>query len=49
MGNWWCNTQDPLPAGVMIVTVICPADKSHLTHFSGDPHATLLYLIIGNI
>jgi len=48
-GNWWWDTQDQLPAGAIIVPVICASDKTHLTNFSGDQHAWLLYLTIGNI
>jgi len=48
-GNWWWDTQDQIPAGVTIVPVICPSDKTHLTDFLDDQHAWLLYLTIGNI
>jgi len=49
MGDWWCDTQDQLPAGATIVPVICASDKTHLTNFSGDQHAWPLYLTISNI
>jgi hypothetical protein len=29
-GNWWCDTQDQLPAGATIVPVICASDKTAL-------------------
>jgi len=48
-GNWWCDTQNLLPARAMIVAVICASDKTHLIHFPGDQHAWPLYLTIGNI
>jgi hypothetical protein len=48
-GNWWWDTQDQRPAGVTIVPVICASDKSHMTNFSGDQHAWLLYLTICKI
>jgi hypothetical protein len=48
-GDWWSDTQDQLPAGAMIVPVICASDKSHFTNFSGDQYSSPLYLMIGNI
>jgi len=48
-GDWWWNTQDQLPAGAMIVPVICISNKTHLTNFSGNQHAWPLYLTIDNI
>jgi len=48
-GDCWWDTQDRLPAGATIVPVICASDKTHLTNFSRDQHAWLLYLTIGNI
>jgi hypothetical protein len=48
-GDWWRDTKNQLPAGAMIVSVICASDKTNLTNFSGDQHAWLLYLTIGNI
>jgi len=48
-GNWWWDTQDQLLAEATIVPVICASDKTHLTNFTGDQHARLLYLTIGNI
>jgi len=48
-GNWWWDTQDQLPAGAMIVPVICAFDKTHLTNFPGDQHASPLYRTISNI
>jgi len=47
--NWWWDTQDQLPAGATIVPVICASNKTHLTNFSGDKHACLLYLSIADI
>ena len=49
MGTWWWDTQDQLPAGAMIVPVICASDKTNLTNISGDYHAWPLNLTIGNI
>jgi hypothetical protein len=43
------NIQDQLPAGVMLVPVICASDKTHLTNFSEELHGWPLYLTIGNI
>jgi len=48
-GDWWWDTEDQLPAGAMIVPVICASDKTQLTNFSGVQHAWPLYLTIGNI
>jgi hypothetical protein len=48
-GDWWWDTQHKLPAGATIVPVICAFDKTHLTNFSRDQHAWLLYLTFGNI
>jgi len=48
-GNWWWDTQDQLPAGATIVSVICASDKTQLTNFPGDQHARPLYLTRGNI
>jgi hypothetical protein len=48
-GDWWWDTQEQLPAGATIVPVICASKKTHLINFSGDQHACLLYLTIGNI
>jgi len=48
-GDWWCQTQDQLPAGAMIVPVICASNKTHLTNFSADGHAWPLYVMISNI
>jgi hypothetical protein len=48
-GDWWWDTQDRLPIGAMIVSVICGSDKTHVTNFSCDQHARLVYLTIGNI
>jgi hypothetical protein len=48
-GDWWCDTQDQLPAGATIVPVICASVKTHLTNFSGDQHSWPLYFTIGNI
>jgi len=48
-GDWWWDTEDPLPAGATIVPVICVSDKTQLTNFLGDQHAWPLYLTIGNI
>jgi len=45
-GDWWWDPQDKLPAGAMIVPVICTSNKTHLNNFSGDQHAWLLYLTI---
>jgi hypothetical protein len=47
-GNWWWDTQDELPAGAMIVPVICVTDQTHLTNVADDQHAWLLYLEIGH-
>jgi hypothetical protein len=47
--DWWWDSQDQLPAGVTIVPVICASDKTHLTNFFIDQHASPLYLMIGNI
>ena len=47
-GRWW-DTQDRLPAGAMVVPVICACDRTHLTNFSGDQHAWPLYVTIKNI
>jgi len=44
---WW-GTQDQLPAGATIVTVICASNKTQLTNCLGDQHAWPLYLTIGN-
>jgi len=46
---WWWDKQDQLPAGAMIVPVICASDGTPLTNVSGDQHAWPLYLKIGNI
>jgi len=43
------HTQDQLPAIVTIVPVVCASVKTHLTNFSEDQHAWLLYPTIGNI
>jgi len=43
------DMQDQLPAGAMIVTVICASNKTHLPNFLGEQHAWPLYLTIGNI
>jgi len=48
-GDWWWDTQDQLPAGATIVSVIFASDKTHLTNFSGDQHGWPLYLTISNI
>jgi hypothetical protein len=48
-GDWWWDTQDQLPAGAMIVPVICASNKTHLTNFSGDQHAWLLNVAMGTI
>jgi hypothetical protein len=47
-GNWWWNRQNTLPAGATIVPVICAFARTHLTNCSGEQHAWLLYLMIGN-
>jgi hypothetical protein len=47
IGGW--DTRDQLRAGATIVPVICASDKTYLTNFSGDQHASPLYLTIGNI
>jgi hypothetical protein len=47
-GDWWWDTQHQLLAGATIVPVIFASDTTHLTNFSGDQHAWLLYLTIGN-
>jgi hypothetical protein len=47
-GNWWCDSQDQLPAQAEMVPVICTSDKTHWTNSSGDHHAWLLYLMIAN-
>jgi len=49
MGNWWWDTQDQLPARVTIVPVRCASDKTHLTMFPGDQHASPLYPSTGDI
>jgi hypothetical protein len=49
MGDWWWDTQDPLPARATVVPVICAFDKTHLINFSGDQHAWPMYVTIGNI
>jgi hypothetical protein len=49
MSDWWWDTQDQLPSGGTIVPIICASDKTHLTNFSGDQHASPLYLTLGNI
>jgi len=48
-GNWWLDMQDQLAAGAMIVLVLPATDKTHLTNFSGDHHASARYLTISNI
>jgi hypothetical protein len=48
-GDLWCDTQDQLPAGVMIVAVIGASDRTHLTNFLSDQHVWPLYLTISNI
>jgi hypothetical protein len=48
-GDWWWDTEGELPAGAMIVPVICASQKTHWTNFSGDHHSWPLYLMIGNI
>jgi len=48
-GDRWWDTQDLLPAAVMIVTVICACTKTHLTNFSGNQHAWPVCLTISNI
>lgn len=45
-GRW--DTEDRIPAGVMIEGVICVSEKTHLTNFSCDQHAWPLYLIFGD-
>jgi len=47
--NWWCDTQDQLPAGATIVPVICASDQTHLNNFLGTQHAWPRYLTISNI
>jgi hypothetical protein len=46
---WWWDTQDQLPAGAMIVSVICASDKTYLTIFLGYELAWPLFHTIGNI
>jgi len=48
-GDWLWDMQDQLPAGAMIVPVICASDKTHWTNFHGEQDAWPLYLTIGNI
>jgi len=48
-GDWWWDMQDQLPAEATIVPVNCASDMTHLTDFSGNQHAWLLYPTIGNI
>jgi hypothetical protein len=48
-GDWWWATQDQLPAGLTIVSVICASDKTNRTNILGDQPAWPLYLTIGNI
>jgi hypothetical protein len=47
-GNEWWDTKDPLFAGAMIGPVICASNKTHWTNISGNQHAWLLVLTIGN-
>ena len=48
-GNWCWEIQEHLPAGRSIIPIILAADMTHLTNFSGDKSAWLLYMSIGNI
>jgi len=48
-GAWWWYMHDHLPAGVTIVPVMCASDKAQWIKVSGDQHAWLLYVVIGNI
>jgi hypothetical protein len=48
-GDWSWDTQDQLPTGATIVTVICVSDKTHLTNCSGDQHTWPLNHTIGII
>ena len=45
--GWY--THDQLPAGATIVPLIRASDKTHLTNFLGDKHASPRYLTIGYI
>jgi len=47
-GDWWWDTEDQLPAGASIVSVICASDRTHWTNFSGNQQTRPLYLTIGN-
>ncbi|KAH9481130.1 hypothetical protein JR316_0005650 [Psilocybe cubensis] len=47
--DWWWERQKLLPEGATVCPVIISSDKTHLTNFSGDKQAWLVYISVGNI
>ncbi|KAG0125070.1 hypothetical protein HOY82DRAFT_493442, partial [Tuber indicum] len=47
--DWWWETQDLVPRGGTLVPLLFTFDKTHLTNFSGDKAAWLVYMSIGKI
>ena len=42
--DWWWETQDLVPSGGTVVPLLFASDKTHLTNFSGDKTAWLVYM-----
>ncbi|KIM38488.1 hypothetical protein M413DRAFT_30038 [Hebeloma cylindrosporum] len=47
--DWWWETQDNLPDGATIASLILSSDKTQLSVFQGDKSAWPVYLTLGNI
>ncbi|THH07054.1 hypothetical protein EW146_g9433 [Bondarzewia mesenterica] len=48
-GDWWWKTQDNLPDGAAVASIILSSDKTQLSVFQGDKSAWPVYLTLGNI
>ncbi|EIW80284.1 hypothetical protein CONPUDRAFT_57860 [Coniophora puteana RWD-64-598 SS2] len=47
--DWWWQTQEKIPTGGTVASVILSTDKTQLSQFRGDKVAYPVYLTLGNI